>query len=346
MVMRKVAILLLVLLPVSLVAGVVLVESTPSGESPRASAPVDQVPAPTEAAQPAVDPARCDVPCVIAEAERITATQGPATALAWVSSIKDDGTQYTCHAIHHAIGVLVGEKSSPDFPPYLTSDCQYGYLHGTLQGVATQISLTNSKSNQGGSVDKINSWLSRGLSYCNSLRNSAPGSPSNVRNSVSECLHALGHGASVIEPQDLVGVMKTCSNFAEIMFTCADGAMMEYADDIWNRAGWVHWETGYTEVETQFDPSTVETLCSSVSLRVAEACWHRIGSFVGPLFDGDPVKTGSVCLTAPTSEYRYACLYNAAVIAVENFNRSNNLQWPPRGFSCFPSMGTRRRRGV
>lgn len=284
-------------------------------------------PQPTKPA--AVDFSACDTACIIKEAQSIARNDSPTAALEWISTIDDDGTKFTCHSVHHAVGVDVGRRSYPDFPRFETTDCQYGYLHGTLQGVATELSYDGSTAYGENSLEKMLYWLEKGSAFCLSLDKSAPASPSNVREATPDCLHALGHGAAVIEYDDLGSVLEACSSLEDLAFICADGAMMEYADDIWDRAGWVHWETGYTDIKTSFDPAETESLCLNVDPSVAKACWLRIGSFVGPLAAGDPVRTGAACLASPIPEYKDGCLFSAASIAVENAHRESPVNWPP-----------------
>jgi len=284
----------------------------------------------TQPSPTTLDLSTCDAACVIKEAQAIAQQDSPSAALAWINSIADVETKFGCHASHHAVGVDVGRRSYPNFPDVITTDCQYGYLHGTLQGVATELSYDKSGTYGKNAFEKMLYWLQEGSMYCKSLNETAPKSPSKVRNATDECMHALGHGAAVIEFDDLASVLKACSAIDDVAFACADGAMMEYADDIWDRAGWVHWETGYTEITTSFDLKEAAELCQNVADSIAQACWRRIGSFVGPMVDGDPALTGEACLTAPTKAYKDECLYSAATIGVENAHReSPAATWPP-----------------
>lgn len=281
------------------------------------------------AAEISYDPNTCDSACVIEQATTIASQQSPRAALTWLDSLNDDRILYECHATHHAVGVAAGKETYPEFPQYETSGCQYGYLHGTLQGVATETSYDTTGFFGTDPSQKMRSWLKRGSEFCETIDKSEKASPSKVRGATSECLHALGHGAAVIEHSDLRSVLEACSEFMEIAFACADGAIMEYADDTWSRAGWVHWETGYTDVETSFDPAQINGLCLPFTGDVAKACWRRIGNFAGPIFDGDPEKIGAICQAADDAEDQTECLFSAAAVAVTNAYRKNHVNWPP-----------------
>lgn len=155
-------------------------------------------------------PGECNVACVNGLAQGIASDFGPDTALAWVRAIDVPDVQYSCHALEHTIGRSAAEQKWPDFPPLISLECQYGYLHGVLQFRATKSTLDE--------------WINTTHTYCVSLEDKPK----------AECLHGLGHGAAVSTPNDLAQVLLACSKIeGDASDPCADGAMMEFADDIW-----------------------------------------------------------------------------------------------------------------
>lgn len=276
------------------------------------------------------DQSYCSQNCTIEATREMVESKGLKAALDWVSSSEFEVTRYNCHAIHHAVGVDSGRKNYPEFPELVTADCQYGYLHGTLQGLATELSYDESGRVGETAFDKMLYWLDKGSKHCHTIEDLGGDSPSNVRGAKSECLHALGHGAAVIEFADLLKVLEACAEFGgEVVEACSDGAMMEYADDVWARAGWVHWDAGYTSVETEFDSASASDLCLKVPSVVEKPCWLRLGNLIGPIVKGDPGKIDKTCSSAPTDAYVQECLYRSGVVAIANAYRNNPTTWPP-----------------
>lgn len=261
--------------------------------------------------QPSESAEICDPTCAIERATALTVEQGPEAAIQWIAKFEDENIKYSCHAIHHAIGAAAARESVPEFPPLAAMNCEYGYLHGVIQAMASYGTY------EGG----VPQWLDFGYSYCNMLDDP------NVQ---GDCLHALGHGAAVLEPNDLRVVLEYCASNSTFSRSCADGAMMEYADDVWLAAGWANWETGYVNVTTTFDSADASTLCVGLSnATVEQSCWARLGELMGPFYEGDPQRTSDVCAAAPTADLTTECLYGASALAVENFNRKHGLVWPP-----------------
>lgn len=254
---------------------------------------------------PSPDLASCDLACVEARAVDLVASDGPKFAIGWVAAIDDDGVRYSCHAVHHAVGRAAAVRSWPAFPELVSLECQYGYLHGVLQGRAVRSSLEE--------------WMSATYRFCDALD----------KKSKSECLHGLGHGAAVSASDDLFQVMLACNSLTGRASTpCADGAMMEFADDVWQRAGMLHWETGYVDVETRFDPADTKELCERLPSKVASSCWTRAPDMVAPLYGNDPLRLGELCEAAPSPKDVDGCLYAAAVSAVENFLTTRHWSGP------------------
>ena len=255
---------------------------------------------------PPPDLVSCDLACVEAHAADLAASGGPKFALDWVAAIDVDGVRYACHAVHHAVGRAAAARSWPEFPELASLECQYGYLHGVLQGRAGRSSLEE--------------WVSTTYRFCAALD----------EKSKSECLHGLGHGAAVTTPDDLFQVMLACDSLpGRVSTPCADGAMMEFADDVWQRAGMLHWETGYVDVETTFDPADTKALCERLPVKVSSSCWTRAADMVAPLYRNDPLRLSELCTSAPSPKDVEGCLYAAAVSAVENFYDDSMLVWPP-----------------
>jgi hypothetical protein len=261
---------------------------------------------------PGVLDSTCEEVCVRSLLETETLLSGPEAAIELLRSWYPlrPAIASSCHGYHHVVGRAAANL---DPPPLLhTDECQYGYLHGFLQGVAVN------------SADAA-SFVAAGAEYCLGY--------SEV-DALGNCGHGLGHATAVAAPDDLLGAVAACAVLTDtLQGPCSGGVLMEYGDDFLRAKSW-----GSTENSASIDNAEEATsvagvdlynLCDIVPSFAQQECYRRLWMFLGPLSDPAFDRASEVCDAVEEPKLQELCQVGFGGFAVDVEHRSENMLWPP-----------------
>lgn len=231
----------------------------------------------------------------------IVSTDGTGASLAELRKIMrvDEDLALRCHDRTHIIGRWSGANT--DVTTAMSHDdglCQYGYIHGVMEGVADVSSPAEFKA-------KMPQMCVRwdGETY------------------ETECLHAVGHGAAAAVGDDVVEAVTYCDALADPdeQRHCAGGALMEYGNS-WRRL--VLAQRGTPEVPegtqtpgapgmSQITAEEAENICELLPDNYTLECYNRVVSFWGPVLDWDFDTFFARCGEVEDARERSGCAESA-----------------------------------
>jgi hypothetical protein len=257
----------------------------------------------------------CKQQCVTKRLVEITSTEGAAKAFAWYQEIveMDSGLAPSCHSAYETIGRAVAK--SEGLVRYETEDCQFGFLHGVLYGIAE-------------TYDDGDQLVADIEAYCNGYL--ADGGLSNPQ---GNCYHGLGHALADVVSTDIRAAVAGCgkTGTSTAANACADGVYMEYGDDNLMRNGWlpakgVH---GNSLKETKYEISDVAGLCLDAPEYAVDKCWFRMSKFVAPGATEEYATVAQVCMTAANEQHRAECVVGFGEVAIRAEAEAKTYAWPP-----------------
>lgn len=257
----------------------------------------------------------CDAECVRSLLTETTRADGPAAGIATYYDLADaqPGLSASCHGLFH----VIGRAAAHDYEKHLgfrSRECQYGYIHGFMQGVAAQQPADTAVS----AVEEV----------CASFDDEVD---------VVNCFHGAGHAMSLLAPTDLVATLEYCSMFETSTSSlparlCADGALMEFGDDRLLQVGLLDGNNA-ASTESTGEPTDVSgidphTLCASLPVLFEGACASRLWMFVvSP--DGPPVDAVALCEKFDDPESAEECYIGFGQWEIQQVLGTPEALWPP-----------------
>jgi hypothetical protein len=254
----------------------------------------------------------CGLDCVAERVAEVTRREGVPAGFAYLEQVFIDQPQMrsSCHSLQHVVGRLGAQN--PDMG-FFSTDCQYGYLHGLLQGL-------------GSTFSDPDAFVSEVKAYC-------------ARQSLDDaeaCAHGVGHAAAVAAPADLVRAVRSCRNLGSLVLEghCAGGALMEFGDDYLAKVGWFASTNSAASDNaaeaTSVDGLDLQNLCTLIPEHLEDRCYERLWMFISPLYSDDFAAATRVCDEADGSAY-VLCYrgFGGSVPIFLNLDGRYNAFWPP-----------------
>lgn len=220
----------------------------------------------------------------------------------------DSTLALACHDIMHAVGVLAGELTFPEYGP---DSCQYGYLHGVLQARA--------KAGGRHFVSSASAWCA--------------GIVHNDARFDSECLHGIGHGVAISTRGDLAASLRLCATLEYPRSEpCANGVMMEnVAIDRQDGPFFMSDadESGQAG-ELKLTTGEIEVLCPEAPKATRLPCYRLVWSLLYERYGDDVERAIKVCERASDEPERRACWLGFSTYAIELTEARSLISWPPK----------------
>lgn len=205
-----------------------------------------------------------------------------------------EGIALTCHEWTHFVG-RTALKLHPVLDDALSFDdrrCQFGFRHGVMEEYAADASEPEMRAMVG--------------SFCDKTAAPTPDDES-AELERGECLHAMGHAASVYSPADVAGAVTLCDEMPDPgdRQACAGGALMEYGNSFITVAEYGE-EVEAGPGSSKITSEEARNLCTILPDTYGSECFRRINMFWGPEFDTDFKSMFDRCV-AEAGEHAAMC---------------------------------------